>query len=43
MARYKNRTSKVHGSALDKLNELKDTVLMYNDVVSFVNCSLFCN
>ncbi|XP_034235279.1 uncharacterized protein LOC117641772 [Thrips palmi] len=43
MVRYKNRTSKVHTSALDTLNEMKDTVLMFSDVVSFVNCPLFCN
>ncbi|XP_026280322.1 uncharacterized protein LOC113207823 [Frankliniella occidentalis] len=41
MARYKNRSTKLHNKALNILLEMKDTVLMFENVSTFVNCPLF--
>lgn len=41
MARYKNRTTKVHNRAISVLSKLKDSVLMFDNVSSFVKCDGF--
>ncbi|KAK3908485.1 Putative serine/threonine-protein kinase haspin-like protein [Frankliniella fusca] len=41
MARYKNRSSKVHHKALNVLLEMKDSVLLFESVSRFVKCPLF--